>query len=220
MNKTLLSLIPNELKHLSGSVFYTGPKAFSQKKVLYILGLNPGGSPLKKDHQTINYHTEKLLRQKEGWSEYRDEKWDNKAPGSAPLQRRVLHLLAQLELNPSEIPASNVVFVRTRRAIHIKKDFFRLASLCWPFHQYVIESQNIQNILCFGKMAGGFVRTKLNAHELIGEFVEDNNRKWITKIYSNIHRVSVIVATHPSIADWTSSETDPSNLIKKVLNFN
>lgn len=216
MNKKLLSLIPETLKGVSGSVFYSGREAFEGKKPLYILGLNPGGSPILQEYQTLEYHTHKNLN-KSNWSEYRDESWDGNEPGTNRLQPRLLHLLKKLDLNPAIIPSSNIVFVRTRREKELSKNFAELANLCWPFHEYVIESQAINNILCFGKTAGNFVREKLEAHFFVDQFVEQNKRKWKTQIYSNIEGIKVIVATHPSIADWCNPNTDPSDLIKRHI---
>ena len=209
-------MIPEELKNKSGSVFYSGIEAFQGGKPLYILGLNPGGSPIEQDYQTLEYHTNKNLG-KSNWSEYRDESWDDKIPGTNRLQPRVLHLLKKLNLDPAEIPTSNVVFVRTRRESGLSKNFLELAKLCWPFHQYVIKSQEIKNILCFGKTAGGFVRKMLDANVYIDEFVELNKREWKTQIFSNSKGIKVIVATHPSIANWCNPKTDPSNLISKYI---
>lgn len=217
MNDKLISLIPDELKGVSGSVFYSGKEAFEGKKPLYILGLNPGGSPIEQDYQTLEYHTHKNLN-KSNWSEYRDESWDGKKPGTNRLQPRLLHLLEILELNPAQIPASNVVFVRTRRERGLFKKFTELANLCWPFHDYVIKSQKIKNVLCFGKTAGGFVRKKLDANVFQDEFIEHNKRKWRTQIFSNPEGINVIVATHPSIANWCNPRTDPSELIRKQIN--
>ncbi|WP_339143537.1 hypothetical protein [Croceitalea sp. MTPC5] len=155
---------------------------------------------------------------KSNWSEYRDESWGGKKPGTNRLQPRLLHLLEILEFNPAQIPASNVVFVRTRREKGLSKNFTELANLCWPFHEYVIQTQKIKNILCFGKTAGGFVRKKLEAHIFQDEFIEQNKRKLKTQIFSNPDKINVIVATHPSIANWCNRSTDPSNLIKRYVN--
>jgi len=216
LNDKLISLIPKELKNKSGSVFYSGKEAFEGKKSLYILGLNPGGSPVRQGYQTLEYHTRKNLN-KSNWSEYRDESWDGNKPGTNRLQPRLLHLLGNLNLNPANVPSSNVVFVRTQRESGLINDFSELANLCWPFHKYVIKSQEINNILCFGKTAGKFVRDKLDAHFFVDQFVEKNERKWKTQIYTNINGIKVIVATHPSIADWCNPKTDPSDLIKKHI---
>ena len=159
-----------------------------------------------------------MNRNSESWSEYRDEIWEGNTPGTSGLQPRVLHLLKELNLNPSDIPASNVVFIRSRNANDIKSRFTDLANLCWPFHNYVIKSQEIKCILCFGKVGGNFVRKKLKANIFIDEFVEQNNRRWKTQIYSSDDDIHVIVATHPSRVDWTNPKADPSNLIKRIIN--
>jgi len=52
---------------------------------------------------------------------------------------------------------------------------------------------------------------------LIDEFVETNNRRWKSQAYTNKDGVKVIVATHPSIADWCAPDTDPSKMIKRVI---
>ena len=44
-----------------------------------------------------------------------------------------------------------------------------------------------------------------------------NKRNWKTQVYKNENNVKVIIATHPSIADWTNIKTDPSLIIKKHL---
>lgn len=42
-----VEIIPKDLLDKSGSVFYSGRDAFSGTKNLYLMGLNPGGSPDK-----------------------------------------------------------------------------------------------------------------------------------------------------------------------------
>ena len=95
----LLTLIPESLKSKSGAVFNSGRSAFSSPAQLYILGLNPGGAPEKHVEQTVEFHTNKVLNKPEDWSEYRDESWDKRKPGTAGLQPRVLHVLKGLNLH-------------------------------------------------------------------------------------------------------------------------
>lgn len=216
MTQELLNLIPDELKQISGSVFYSGPEAFIGNKPLYILGLNPGGQPTKKVHQTLDYHTDKNIKNN-NWSEYRDVSWDGSQKGTSGLQPRVLHLLNKLNLNPSEIPASNVVFVRTKTENELKGKFQYYADLCWPFHEYVIYNQKIKNILCFGLTGGNYVRNKLKADIKIDEYIETNNRNWKTRVFRNVNGLKVIIATHPSRANWCNPNSDPSKMIKKYI---
>lgn len=49
----LLDLIEEGIRHRSGAVFYSGRVAFSRPSSLYVLGLNPGGSPTKQANETI-----------------------------------------------------------------------------------------------------------------------------------------------------------------------
>jgi len=213
-----IKLVPTSLWHFSGSVFYSGRNAFTGLKDLYILGLNPGGSEIKQKEETLSWHTEKVLQNPNpNWSEYKDESWEGHIPGTYRLQPRILHLLNILELSPYDVPSSNICFVRSNREKNIAKELNSYAEMCWPFHQAVIQNLRIKVILCFGNSAGDFVRYKTKANRFIDEFVEVNNRKWSSQAFMSPEDLIVITATHPSRADWTKPETDPSGLIKKYL---
>lgn|SRR5690606_7771999 len=210
--------VPDELMGKSGSVFYSGRKAFSGKKQLYILGLNPGGSEIRQRNETIKWHTENILNNENpDFSEYKDGIWRGRKGGTYSLQPRVLHLLKKLNLDPYEVPASNVCFVRSPRESNIADEIEDYMDSCWSFHQNVIDQLEIQTILCLGKTAGKYTRLKIGADDLIDEFVEKNNRKWKSQVYKNDKNKIVIVATHPSIADWTNEKTDISELVKKYI---
>ena len=211
-------LIPSELKKLSGAVFYSGKNAFQGKKALYILGLNPGGSEVLQRDETIEWHTNNVLTKKHpNWSEYKDEIWRGNTPGLSGLQPRILHLLNKLNLSPYDVPSSNICFVRSTREKDISDKLSYYAELCWSFHEKVIMDLEIEVILCFGKRSGNFVRRKIHADSQIDQAVEKNNRKWESLVFKNAKGQFVIVATHPSIADWTSQDTDPSELVKKYV---
>jgi hypothetical protein len=51
--ENFIKYIPEEINKLSGAVFYSGKKAFTGNKTLYILGLNPGGCPINQKEDTI-----------------------------------------------------------------------------------------------------------------------------------------------------------------------
>jgi hypothetical protein len=133
------------------------------------------------------------------------------------MQMRVLHLLHRLHLEPTRTPASNLVFVRSARATGLEDRLFDLEELCWPFHQNVIEQLGVRVVLCFGKDCGQIVCEKLQAKVPVDQFVEANNRRWSTTAFTNSGKLAVVVATHPSIADWTSPATDPSPLVERVI---
>lgn len=218
MIEAFAELIPPQLLSRSGSVFYSGREAFSTSGALYVLGLNPGGDPEARASDTVENHTAAVLRSHaSNWSSYRDESWDNKKAGTHGLAPRVLHVFDQLGLNPGNVPCSNLVFARSRREHDIGSELSSLADLCWPFHALVIERLKPRVILCFGKTAGKYVRNRFDANVLISESVEKNERHWRSQTFATSTGLKVIVGTHPSIADWTAPETDPTSLIREAL---
>ena len=97
-------------------MFYSGRAAFSGTCPLYILGLNPGGDRALQERETVEWHTRKVLAEKPAkWSEYSDESWGGYPAGRRGMQPRITHLLGRLGLQPGEVPASNVIFLRSRR---------------------------------------------------------------------------------------------------------
>ena len=218
MIEELAKAIPPALLNRSGKVFYSGRQAFSSPAGLYVLGINPGGDTTTLSGETIAAHTHEVLTRKPvDWSAYRDESWKGKTAGTYGMQPRVLHLFARLGLSPGSVPSSNLVFPRSRREKTIEGDMTQLADDCWPFHAKVIETLGSKAILCFGQTVGNFVKRKFGASLKCDEFVEDNQRKWRSCVFTNDHHLKVIVATHPSIADWTSPRTDPSDLIRRAI---
>jgi hypothetical protein len=212
------ALIPSSVLEKSGAAFYSGRAAFSTRSSLYILGLNPGGSPQVQANDTVEKHTEKVLNGRHEWSEYQDEAWlDGYEPGRSGMQPRVVRLLERLGLDPQKTPASNVVFVRSARERDIASTFDEVAELCWPFHRAVISRLGVRVVLCFGKRAGNFVCKKLNATNYLDAFIEDNKRRWCSRAYKNSDGIAVVVATHPSRADWTNPKSDPSELLRGTL---
>lgn len=212
------NLIPPSLVHESGKVFYSGRAAFSKPSPLYMLGVNPGGNPADYLIETVGRHTHLVLNELPyNWSAYRDEEWEGAPPGTYGMAPRVLHLLNRLGVNPGSVPASNLLFVRSRREEHIQDRPSVLADLCWPFHAKVIEVLRPKVVLCFGRTAGKYVSGKLGARHLVETFVEQNNRRWESNAFKADDGVHVVVATHPSIANWTKPITDPSVLVLHAL---
>jgi hypothetical protein len=214
----LIQLIPEHQLKESGAVFYSGKSAFDKRADLYILGLNPGGCPTQLRESTIQRQVEKVRRElPEEWSAYSDESWQGAEAGTWGLQPRILHAINKQELHPRSIPSSNLVFIRTARQAQLKSSFSSYAEETWPFHQHLIDAHKTKAILCFGIKTGNWVARKLNATEVVDTFTEANNRRWTSKLMQNNNGLHVIIATHPSIADWTSCATDPSRLISRAL---
>lgn len=214
----LFRSVPKQLMNESGTVFYSGRDAFSNPARLYLLGLNPGGSPVVQARETLSWHSNRVLhKEPSNWSAYRDESWEGAYPGTLPLQRRVLYLLRKLDLDPGRVPSSNLIFVRTARGEDLKGREHALAETCWAFHERVINTLNIDVILCFGGKSGDWVRGKLGADELVETFVEKNALRWKSQSFRNTSGIGVVVATHPSIADWTTPAANPTHLVEHLL---
>ncbi len=217
MIEQFIKLIPDSLNSRSGSVFYSGRDAFDGSKDLYILGVNPGGSPNGREDESVKWHTEKVLSEPNNWSAYRDESWLGSLPGTRGMQPRVLHLFSKIDCSAGTVPASNIVFVRSSREVNLEGNMQEMAELCWPFHDSVINELSPKVILCFGQTAGNFICRKLAAYQQIDEFVEQNNRRWCSRTFANNRGLKVVVATHPSIANWVNPVTDPTVLVERAL---
>ncbi|WP_295322027.1 hypothetical protein [uncultured Sphingopyxis sp.] len=214
----LLDLVEEGIRHRSGAVFYSGRAAFSRPSPLYVLGLNPGGSPTKQADETIQRDINSYSDpSKEYWSRYADESWRGRAPGTYGMQPRVLHLLSSLGFDPRTVPASNVVFVRTPREASLEGEKLALLEACWPVHHAVIQHLRINTLLCFGGTSGRWVREALGAHELVDIFTEENSRRWTSSAHLNSTGLCVITATHPSIANWRNPAADPTSLVRRML---
>lgn len=213
--------VPTHLLNESGTVFYSGRDAFSNPSRLYLLGLNPGGSPIEQVGETLSWHSDRVLHNEPAnWSAYRDESWRGEVPGTSGMQPRVLHALSELGLDPGRVPSSNLIFVRTAREVGLKGRIFALADACWAFHERVIDTLEIDVVLCFGRTSGEWVRSKLGANELVETFVENNARRWKSQSFRNKSGAGVVVATHPSIAAWNSATADPTYLVEHLLTSN
>ncbi len=215
----LLGLVDPSLLSRSGRIFYSGRRAFAGPCDLYILGLNPGGDPTDGLHDTVAQNiADAKARATEDWSAYRDEAWEGRAAGGYGMQPRVLHLLARLGRDPAQVPASNVIFVRTARERGLSKlEKQSLLRTCWPVHQAVIEGLGVRTILCLGGTAGRWVRRATGADQEIDRFREANGRGWVSVAHRNAAGLAVVSLSHPSIADWRVTTTDPTPLVARVM---
>lgn len=192
-----------------GHAFYAGEGAFSGRSRLYLLGENPGSDGL----ETVRQQWHNLKRGASSYSAFATHTW--KPAGR--IDHSVLHLLRRLSLDPSEVPASCLIFSRTRGESDLAGIFDRLADLCWPFHQEVVDSLGVDVIVCFGKKTGAYVRTRLDAHHQIDQFVEENNRGWTSHTHLGRDGRKVVSVTHPSRADWRNPAADVSPLVARAL---
>ena len=216
--ESFVELIPPSLMGESGKVFYSGREAFSSPAPLYVLGVNPGGNPENHKTETVQSHTRQVVSDLPfNWSAYRDESWEGAAPGTHGMAPRVLHLIRRVGLDPGKVPASNLFFVRSSRETHMAERQAALKELCWPFHALVIGRLRPRIVLCLGGTAGKYVRQKLAANRAVGQFVEQNNRRWISRSFENVNGLRVVVATHPGRANWCAQATDPTELLLQAF---
>ena len=202
----------------SGKVFYSGRAAFSERSDLYVLGINPGGAPEDGAETTVRAHTQFVLYKADAlWSAYADESWKGKSPGTHGLQPRMLHLFREIGRDLRRTPCSNLTFIRSRRVETLEENLDDLEEICWPFHQEVIAKLRPRIVICLGDDAGKRVCRRLGAKSIVGQFIEDNNRRWTSRAHQNSSGVIVLSLTHPSIADWSCPQTDPSSLVLKLL---
>jgi hypothetical protein len=201
----------------SGSLFYSGPSAFHGKPPLYVLGLNPGGSPVTQAIETVECDLADWRALKSPWSAYLDESWQGKATGTHGMQPRMLHMFDRLGLDLREIPASNVVFVRSANEAALASEKAALLSQCWPVHAAVIRDLGIRTILCLGTTAGRWTREAIGAHTPIDRFQESNGRGWSSEAHIAADGRAVVTVTHPGRADWRNPAADPTPLVKAVL---
>ena len=216
----LLDAVDRSLLTKSGMVFYSGRSAFSNVADLYILGTNPGGSPEVQRDETIRRSLEAFRDGPEEWSAYTDQSWNNKPPGTYRIQPRVRHLLKKLKRSPKEVPASNVIFVRSAGEGDIKGAERRgLLELCWPLHAAVIEDLQIKVILCMGSVAGNWVRKKIGARDIVRECSERNRTGRKASWYRTEDRLRhVVMLPHPSRSNWIGQDTvDFPDLVRDAL---
>ena len=216
----LHAMIDPSLLDKSGKVFYSGPDAFTKTSKVYLLGLNPGGTPNEAFSQKIRCEMVKAADpSREPWSYYIHLKKGNGTRGRMPLHGRVCHLLSRLKLDPTKIPTSNAIFVRSISESHLhKEEKLKLLAICWPIHQKVIEELDVKVILCMGGTVGKFVRKQMDTDKLsVDKWRETNNRRWRNQVHMNAAGIQVVTLTHPSRADWTQPNSDPSQLVQDAI---
>jgi uracil-DNA glycosylase len=133
------------------------------------------------------------------------------------MQPRILHLFKGLEADPRLTPASNVVFVRSRRETNLQNEKQDLLETCWPVHQAAIDALSIKVVVCLGQTAGRWVRERLDANEQVDCFQETNRRGWKSYTHRSPQGLQVVTLTHPSIANWRHPDADPTPLVRRAL---
>jgi hypothetical protein len=216
-SESFADLVDHQLHDRSGAVFYSGPAAFAAPARLYLLGLNPGGSPTMQAGETIGRDLAEWRAGPQRWSAYVDASWRGMPAGTYGIQPRIRHLFDRLGLDPCDIPASNVVFLRSNDEAALAAEKHSLLTKCWPVHQAVINALGVSTVLCLGGTAGQWVRSLLGAKERAGRFVESNSRGWTSEAHVSGGGMCVITLTHPGRADWRNPAADPTPLVREML---
>ena len=102
--------IPTSILELQGVALHSGCDAFATRSPIYILGLNPKGTPEEYGDRTVRNDCERMMRSDhDRHSSYRDE-----GTGET-YQKRILHLFSGLGdrgqgVDPQLTPCSNLLF--------------------------------------------------------------------------------------------------------------
>lgn len=212
-----LNELPQEIRSRSGSVFYAGRDAFEWPSRLYVLGLNPGGSPALQSEETVDLDIRRWRSGRLKHSRYLDDSWRGKPAGRHGMQPRMRHMFDRLGVDLRQTPSSNVLFVRSPTEAAVAGEKFHLLQHCWPIHDVVIEALHIDTILCLGRTPGLWVREVIGAHQTIDAYVETNARGWKSDAHLADDGRAVITVTHPGRADWRNPDADPTSMVARVL---
>jgi hypothetical protein len=150
VNSAREHLKDKDVLHLSGEVLYSAASTLRPGPV-YLLGHNPGGNDQNVDLPTVDSSLDDLPSKT--WNSYIDTAWSGRggltyAVGEAPLQLRVKWLLKNLGLPPQDVPASNLIFPRSRDAASSR--FLEFSKICWPVHADVLDIVRPQMVIVYG----------------------------------------------------------------------
>ena len=200
--------------HLSGKFLYSSADTLKPGRI-YLLGHNPGGSPLAKAAQTIGLCLDALPHKET--NDYLDESWKNQPAGTSFLQLRVKWLLQNIGLNPREVAASNLIFPRSVAAAGIR--FAELSEICWPVRERILDIVGPALVIVFGNSGESpyaFLRQKFNASS--ETTVPSGHGTWNCRTFDVRGRFRVVglphlsrynVRAHAHIATWLNSFPAP-----------
>jgi hypothetical protein len=126
---------------MSGEVLYSGVSTLERGDI-YLLGHNPGGDAANPRLPTVRSSLEELPSK--CINSYLDTLWS----GRDALQRRVIWLLAGLGFHPTNVTASNLIFMRSRDAAG--SQFGQFAELCWPVHEQSLQIVQPRIVVVYG----------------------------------------------------------------------
>jgi len=189
--------------HESGSILYSSHETLKPGKV-YLLGYNPGGI----SGCTLGESIDNLLNRTK--NAYLDEVWDkSKGKGEAILQKRVRCLLKKiLELEPEEVCASNLIFIRSKTAQDVNKILKKSdIEKFWNVHKAIINIVKPKLILTFGngKLSPyQFLKQHLQINKKDEYRIDANHGNWKLKCFeTKIDNLQVYIAGLPHLSRYS-----------------
>lgn len=188
----------SDLLQEPGGILYSSHETLKPGSV-YLLGFNPGGS----DGNPVEKSIDSMLSNNK--NAYLDEEWANGSgswkAGEAPLQKRVQWLLSELDLNPADVCASNLIFVQSRKANDIS---FSLAKHCWPVHEAILDVVQPKLIITYGNSADspyGYLHAMFGGEQ---KHIPSGHGTWVAKGFQcHINSKPVYIAGLPHLSRYS-----------------
>jgi len=183
----------------SGYVLYSDAKSLKPCPV-YLLGHNPGGSPIDQATATIRASLDTLPSK--AINNYLDEAWTTASGrswprGQAPLQRRVVWMLGQLGLDPRKVPCSNLIFARS---VDVSGSaFLQLSDLCWRVHAELLQVVRPKLLLVFGNSEPSpytYLREKWSGSS--EATIDSGHGNWLCRSFRGPNEFTVVGIPHLS----------------------
>ncbi|WP_438381359.1 hypothetical protein ABHV46_10160 [Asaia sp. BMEF1] len=185
----------------SGSILYSSVTTLAPGPV-YFLGLNPGGSPQNNAERTLRHS---LAEIRNGRNAFCDDIWGDwpgqYERGMAPLQRRVRGIFGKLGLDTRSVPATNLVFTRSRN-IRAHSGFRHAISRCKPTHERFIQAVQPRLILTHG--CCDFFKEAFDVR--IRDEREAHHARWKARIGTcRVNDTEIGFANLPHLSLWASN---------------
>ncbi|WCL53227.1 hypothetical protein [Gimibacter soli] len=194
-----------DIQHRTGGILYSGHSTLV-KGDIYILGFNPGGAP--EDGRPISESIDTMLTN--DCNAYLCENWltSDQGPDApysrAPLQQRLKWIADQLGYPLQTICASNLIFVKSRRAGEVPRD---LADICWPVHEAILGIVRPKLILAFGNSKTSpfnYLQTPFDCREAVVDHQAAGHGNWKLKRFRAVVKGSpLVVAGLPHLSRYS-----------------
>jgi hypothetical protein len=193
----LQSILPR-----SGEVLYSAAATLRPGSV-YLLGLNPGGSPEDPRLRELTIAKSLADLPTKTTNSYLDTTW----VGRGLLQSRVIGLLKALDLDVKDVAASNLSFVRSKEAKTGQIRFF--ADVCWPVHEKILEIVKPRLVLAYGDETYWYLAKQLGGRNHAK--YRCGHGSWSCRNFAVGGRFQVAsvphlswyaISNHPEVVDW------------------